>query len=242
MSTPELKVPDVAIAVHGVGPLRCESMRARPVVWCRDQSLLSKRHSRRERRRHRRRSRHDEGHVLSSVRVEGRPRRPSARRAITAFLGMVGRDRRAVSRSAAQADRGADRALSRRDLRRRSLPRLRCRERGRRNRRRGSSRESRDQEAQDRDRAASARALPPDGRARAGRARQRVELALQRRVCRAALVRRPRADSDRIGSSRCVARLAGASAHRRRSAGRTPPDRVSHRAIANQRRPRANGR
>ena len=55
-----------------------------------------------------------------------------------------------------------------------------------------------------------ARSVPRDGREATRRARRRVELAVQRRVLGAALVRRPRADLGRIGSGRGVARLAGA--------------------------------
>src|SRR5688572_29675641 len=123
---------------------------------------------------------------------------------------MVGRDCRGVSGATAQAARGAHRALSDRDHRRRSVPRLRGCERGRRDHRRGSPGASGHQAAQARDRAAAARALPRDGSTSTRRAGRCAGAALQRRVLGAAGVRLPRANFVRVGCGRSAARLAGA--------------------------------
>ncbi len=70
---------------------------------------------------------------------------------------------------------------------------------------------SRDQAAQARYRAALARSVPSDGRKAARPSRRRVELALQRRVLRAARFRQPRADGRTIGRRGRPARLCARS-------------------------------
>ena len=90
MSTPQSENFIPARRFSKTTPVRRESCARDRIFEAAQASSSTGRHSRRERRRDRRRGRHDQGHVLSRVRFEGRSRRQGARGAESSASGNGG--------------------------------------------------------------------------------------------------------------------------------------------------------
>ena len=172
---------------------RGSSARARPHPRYGLRAVLPAWHPRGRRRRDRERGRHQQDELLPELPVQGRSRRRIPRRSGRRILEMVGRSHRAARRQSAPADRGAD-GIGRRSAasqdegseRLQDQPRLRARQRLRRDSGRQPAARRHRAQVQDRNPAPPAQAGARDGREGARCARRCADAADRRQLLHAA--------------------------------------------------------